>query len=636
MILQSLDALYHRLISDESYGIAPPGSSQQAVSLCVVLSPEGELVQFSTVETEEHIQRGKKSFVLKRPRKLNVPGLGTKSGSGLNANYLSGSARYVLGFKSEDDDVARTAECFAEFRRIHLEAESAIRCSEFAAVCSFLRSWTPAQAQAHPELASIATHRCIFSIQGHTHYVHETAAFVDWWAQSQHESDSPNRGQCLVSGEIGLIAKLHEPKIKGFESTGSLLVSFNEDAYTSYRPEHKEAQALTAPVSQGVVFRYTTALNALLDGPHARKHSVDIGDTKTVFWTEKAVPEEGIFAEFLQGHTPDDSTVVQDENLRRSLEIFFSVLRTGGGREVPVPPGDSSVRFFVLSMTGQAKGRLGVREWHETTVGGLTLKLRSHFDVLNCVRPSERGPEFPTFQDLLDQTAPLKKGKTDRERIPPNLGGALLRSVLHGSDYPLTLIQAVINRIRADRFIDPAARLEKAFETADARQRAYLRAAILKAFLNRNHDHHISMSLDPTYKNPAYQLGRLFAVFEKTQQDAQPGINATIRERYYGAASATPNVVFGRLTKLHQHHLPKAQSNLAEKYGPEVARKIRGKIEREVGEIMDVLKAGPYPAHLGLEGQSLFALGYYHQRQAFFAKAEAEQQPAEPSAAAAK
>lgn len=556
----------------------------------------------------------------------------TKSGAGLNANYLSGSARYVLGFKIDDDDVERTAECLAEFRRIHLEAEPSVQCDEFAAVCAFLRSWTPALAQTHLELTTQATHRCVFKIQGRTHYVHESAAFSEWWTRCQSDDKKPVVGQCLVSGEVGPIARLHEPKIKGFESTGTLLVSFNEDAYTSYRPEHKDAQALTAPVSQAVVFRYTTALNALLDGPQFRKHSINIGDTRTVFWTEKPVAAESLFAEFLQGHAADESVVVQDENLRRSLELFFSVLRSGGGRNLYMAHDDSSVRFFVLSLTGQAKGRLGIRAWHETTVGGLCEKLGSHFEAIKCDRPSERCPEFPTFQDLLDQTAPLKKGKTDRDRIPPHLAGDLLRSVLHDTDYPLTLVQAVINRIRADRFIDPAVKMKKEFETADARQRAYLRASILKAFLNRNHDHTIHMSLDPTYDNPAYQLGRLFAVFEKTQQDALGSINSGIRERFFGSASATPNVVFGRLTKLHQHHLPKAESKLAERYGPEIARKIRGKIERTVGEIMDALKAGPYPAHLGLEGQSLFALGYYHQRQAFFTKADDTANAVQPAA----
>ena len=614
MILQSLDQLYRRLLEDESYGIAPPGFSQQPVSLCVVLTPKGEFVQFSAVETEEHIQRGKKTFIRKGPRKLIVPGLDTKSGSGLNANFLSGTARYVLGFKIEDDDAARTGECYAEFCRIHHEIESSVRCDEFSAVCTFLRWWNPDRALANPELATLAKNRCVFRIQGRTQYVHQTEAFLKWWTIRQSDAGGAVSGQCLVSGEVGPIAKLHEPKIKGFESTGALLVSFNDDAYTSYRPDHKQAQALTAPVSQAVVFRYTTALNALLDGRQARKHSVSIGDTKTVFWTERSTIEESVFAEFLDGHKPDESTVVQDENLRRSLELFLSSLRSGGGRNQVAPSNASSVRFFILSLTGQAKGRLGVRGWHETTVGALSEKLRHHFDSLQCTRPSDRGQEFPTFQDLLDQTAPLIKGKTDREKIPPNLAGDLLRSVLHETGYPLTLVQAVINRIRADRFIDPTIRLKKPIDTDDARQRAYLRACILKAFLNRNHQHDLPMSLDTSRPDPAYRLGRLFAALEKTQEDALPDLNATIRDRFYSAASATPAAAFPRLLRTYQHHLSKAAGERG--IGLKVNR------ERLVQEICGGL--AQMPAHLGLEGQSLFALGYYHQRQAFYTKADGQ------------
>lgn len=582
---------------------------------------------FSAEETEEHIQRGKKLFVRKKPKLIVVPGLDTKSGQGLNANFLSGPSSYALGFKAKDEKPERTAECFAEFRRLHLDAESKIGCPEFSAVCTFLRSWSPASAASHPELEVLATHRCVFRIQGRNHRVNDSSAFQQWWIEQLQSGEPPVMGQCLVTGQPASIARLHEPKIRGFESTGSLLVSFNDDAYTSYRPEHKDAQALTAPVSKAVAFRYTTALNALIAGPNAKKHSVDIGDGKTVFWTEEPSVLEPFFAELLQGHQSDGPAAVQDEPTRRSLELFYAAVRAGGSG-IEAPPTNSSVRFYVLALTGQAKGRLGVRAWHETTVGELTKRLARHFDNIGCVSPSEHFRIFPTFQDFLDQTAPLKKGATDKERIPPGLSGELLRSVILGVNYPLTLAHAMIGRIRADRLIDPAIRMKKSGDEFAARQRAYFRASFLKGFLNRNYQHRISMSLNPEYDNPAYQLGRLFAVLEKTQQDALGAVNAGIRDRYYGAASATPNVVFGRLLKLHQHHLPKAEASLATRYGAEGGRRIRAKIERDVGEIMTVFKAAPFPAHLGLEGQSLFALGYYHQRMFRPEKSETEAQPA--------
>jgi len=168
-----------------------------------------------------------------------------------------------------------------------------------------------------------------------------------------------------------------------------------------------------------------------------------------------------------------------------------------------------------------------------------------------------------------------------------------MRSILTGSAYPQSLLTAIITRIRADQTIN------------------YLRAAMIKAYLcrqfrNNSISKEVSMALDKDSTNIAYNLGRLFAVLEKSQKDAIPGANTTIKDRYYGAASATPRTVFPQLLRLAQHHIQKAE------YG----RRNDGLIE----EIMQGIQE--FPAHLRLDEQGLFAIGYYHQRQAFFAKAE--------------
>lgn len=120
------------------------------------------------------------------------------------------------------------------------------------------------------------------------------------------------------------------------------------------------------------------------------------------------------------------------------------------------------------------------------------------------------------------------------------------------------------------------------------------------------------MSLDASFTSPGYLLGRLFSVLEKIQEEANPGINATIRDRFYGGASGTPVVAFHHLMKLKNHHLAKFDN--------------RGRVvnmERLIGEIVDKLPAqNPFPAHLPLDEQGRFAVGYYHQRQAFFTKSE--------------
>ncbi len=123
-----------------------------------------------------------------------------------------------------------------------------------------------------------------------------------------------------------------------------------------------------------------------------------------------------------------------------------------------------------------------------------------------------------------------------------------MRSILLGSPYPEALVNAVMNRIRV---------VEKDQKGRIRDNVTYIRAAILKAWLVRNHQHQITPMLDENNPNPGYRLGRLFAALEKTQQDALPGINATIRDRFYSSASATPRAVFGRLLRTYQHHLAK-------------------------------------------------------------------------------
>ena len=122
------------------------------------------------------------------------------------------------------------------------------------------------------------------------------------------------------------------------------------------------------------------------------------------------------------------------------------------------------------------------------------------------------------------------------------------------------------------------------------------------------------MSLNRDHPKPAYQLGRLFAALEKNQEKALPGINATVKDRFFGAASATPGAVFPRLIRMGQHHIAKLEGGL----------KVHA--EKQVQEIMGRIEC--FPGHLDLVAQGLFALGYYHQRQDFFTQRDTEQTPA--------
>jgi CRISPR-associated protein Csd1 len=250
--------------------------------------------------------------------------------------------------------------------------------------------------------------------------------------------------------------------------------------------------------------------------------------------------------------------------------------------------GDPDIQFYILGLSPNVS-RLSIRFWHISTVGDMAIRIGQHFRDLAIVKRFERDPEFPGMWHLLRHTAP--QGKTDN--IPPLLAGAVMRSILTGAAYPQTLLSGIIARIRADHDI------------------SYLRAAIIKACLVRKFrinqiDKEVTMALDKELTNTPYRLGRLFAAIEKAQQDAIPGANTTIKDRYYGSASATPRNVFPQLLRLAQHHIHRAE------YGKWTDKLIEDIIQ-EVKE---------FPTHLSLDDQGIFAIGYYHQRQALCAKSE--------------
>jgi CRISPR-associated protein Csd1 len=272
------------------------------------------------------------------------------------------------------------------------------------------------------------------------------------------------------------------------------------------------------------------------------RQRIRIGDATTVFWTERSSPIEGFMGVILDPR--DDASDLS------SVRLFLAAARDGK----PLPAiGDPDLRFYILGLSPNAS-RLSVRFWQ-----------------------------------LLKETA--VQGKT--ENIPPLLAGAIIRSIFAGTVYPQSLLATLIGRIRADQTIN------------------YLRSAMIKACLNRKHRVHqikeeVTMSLDKESTHVAYRMGRLFAVLEKAQKDAIPGANTTIKDRFYGSASATPSVVFPQLLRLAQHHIQKAE------YG--------GRADKMIEEIVCGIET--FPTHLSLDDQGMFAIGYYHQRQAFYVKSE--------------
>ena len=608
MILQSLYALFNRLSEDPANGLPKPGYSTQNITFRIVLRPDGSLVEIQDARQEE-IQIGKNGREKKtlRPLSLLVPGQAKPSGSGLNPCFLWDNTGYLLGYKPEDPKPERTQAAFEAFKTRHLELESALHDESFSAVCRFLEKWNPAEAENHPALKEVSTGFGVFQISGKTRYIHQQARIAEWWdgqTKTTRSVDASN-GFCLITGTNAPLAALHDPAIKGVagaQSMGAKLVSFNLNAFTSLAKE----QGLNSPVSEAAAFGYSNALNFLLASKCRRFR---IGDATTVFWTDQPTPAEELLPWMMSG-VPD----AEDQATQKRVQAILEKISQGTLATDDL--GSADTRYYILGLSPNAS-RLSVRFWHTGTIAELVANLKLHFDHLRIARQwdetNSKNPESlaPTAYQLLRQTS------RDAGGIPPLLGGALMRSILLGTRYPDTLINGVMNRIRV---VEKNPRGEGSLDNI-----SYLRAAILKAWLIRNHNHTITTMLDETNTNPGYRLGRLFAVLEKTQQDAQPGINTTIRERFYSSASATPRAVFGRLLRMYPNHLGKAQSEWAGKIGTENASKRKNGREILCQEILDPLS--DFPAHLNLQNQAQFALGYYHQRKDFYTKKETAPTP---------
>jgi CRISPR-associated protein Csd1 len=582
MILQALVEHYHRLSDDAESDVAPFGFSRQKVGFTVVVTPDGQLHGIEPLNTEV---AGRS-----RPLSLVLPGQSKPSGAGINPCFLWDNATYMLGAVPEGREAAWARARWEAFRDRHVSLIDEIKDPAFTAVCEFLKGWDPKLLADRTDLEALQAGFGVFSARAQTGYVHERPTIVEWWrgqlaAQTDDDADAA-LGQCLVTGKVTRLARLHEPKIKGVsggQPAGTSIVSFNDSAYCSYGKE----QSFNAPVSEAAAFEYATGLNALLSD---RNHRVQLGDTTCVFWTQTPTLAEpavlGLMSEGFWQAAAEGEADDKDARTRGAVRDFY--LRLRSGREADASAlGDPSVPFYVLGLSPNAS-RISVRFWHVSTVGEMAQRLARHVRDLEMVGRREDDPPL-TIRQLLLETAREPKD------IPPQLAGELARSILTGGPYPRALALAVNRRIRADREIN------------------HRRVAILKAWLNRHHTDQstpkeVPVSLDPNRTDPPYLLGRLFAVYEKVQKDALgEKLNRTIRDSYLSAASATPASVFPRLYRLSQHHL-----NRIESVGLRISR------ERLLGQIFQHLQS--FPSHLNLQSQGLFAIGYYHQTQDLYTR----------------
>lgn len=571
MILQALTQLYEDLAKRGE--IARLGWASAKISYALCLNEQGQLEQVIPLFQEEQV--GKKTVLRPQPKQLPSA---VKRTVGILPNFLWDNSSYILGVDDKGKP-KRSLECFKACGQLHHEILDSVDSPAAKAILAWFDTWQPERAQENPALAVcwddlMKGANLIFRIHGE--FAQDDPSIGAAW-NAYYNQSSGDKTQCLVTGALDVAEPVH-PSIKGVagaQSSGAAIVSFNAPAFCSYGKE----QSLNAPVGKYAAFAYTSALNHLLAD---RENVQRIGDTTVVCWAEGADPVYRKFsnAALFGGKLPEKITT---DTMRATVRKLAQGL--------PCPELDLDPRraFYILGIAPNA-ARLSVRFFYRSTFGDVMKNVNDHHMRMEIV-----GSQFEMIPlwAMLRETVNLNT--TDKSPSPV-MAGATARAIFSGTPYPASLLEATMLRIRAERNITPG------------------RAAIIKAYYLKNPTEQcpkevLTVSLNENSTNIPYTLGRLFAIYEAVQEKANPGINATIKDKYFNSAASTPATIFPILDNLCQKHLRKLDASW------------RVYFDRQICELKNHMGEA-YPLRLSLPEQGSFNLGYYHQNYARYTKKE--------------
>lgn len=619
MILQALVRCYEALA--ERGELEKPGWSPVKVSWGLELNADGQVKSLLPLGSMDAKSK-QFSRTMTLPNKL-------KSTSRASSNFLWDNSEYILGLGKKENT---TEKNFQACVWRHQEILKDVKHPFAQAIVKFFDGWKPENSFENPIIKTnikelIKGGNIVFVMEdsnGELQFAHDVLEIRRAWDETYISMRSEEVGRCLVTGEKTPIAILH-PSISGVygaKSFGALLVSFNMEASESYGKE----QGRNAPVGKYAAFAYGAALNYMVG--HADFHG-RLGDTTLVYWAEDAEPAYGSAFMAMMGMGGEDKNEITQKELSSVLTALCDG-RTVKWANVPLNPKN---RFYILGLAPNAS-RLSVRFFLQNSFDEFAQYYQKHQEDLDIVRPAFDERETLSMWALLGETVVKKNNKPPKsqrqlvEEIketaikkpnkPPKfqrqLVEEMLNAILTGSPYPSTLFTQVEIRIRAEKEINRG------------------KAAIIKAYLRRNvveqqrknaHVYEevlgVELNISKTTYLP-YRLGRLFAVLEALQleafrdgnnKDSKP--NTTIKDQFFSSACATPVVAFPMIVDRAQKYLRKLKAKNKEG----LARYYSSMMDEIIGNFGE-----SYPAHLSLEDQGIFQIGYYHQRQRMYAKKE--------------
>lgn len=580
MIVQSLTQYYDAMLKRGS--ISAPGWGPASISYAICLDLDGNVLRL--ISTVQEVAIGNKTKI--KPQIMTVPKKLRRT-SDITANFLWDNSAYILGVgkdgEGDEEKAQKNIKRFEAAVQLHHNILDGVDSPAARAILKYFDTWKPKNAKRAEVLKDIYDDvikgaNIVFRVDGEFAYKNE--AICTAWLEYQLGIGYAKM-QCLVTGRYDEIPNIHPMinGIKGARSNCTALISFHHPAFCSYGHE----QNMNAPIGKHAAFAYTTALNHLL----ADKNNVQyIGDMTVVCWAEDAderYQAMGISALFgdaeAHGQTADAVRAVL-KNMARGL---------------PSDDFEPSHKFYVLGLAPNA-ARVSVRFFMQGTFGAFMKNINDHYERLEIVRPGWADDGLLTPWEMLRATVNMKS----RDKAPSAvMSGAVMRAILEGGRYPASLLEGVMLRIRAESDV------------------TWQRAAILKAYYLKNEHADcpkevLTVGLNEASTNPAYTLGRLFAIYEAVQQDANPGINSTIKDKYFNSASAMPASIFPILGNLYQKHLRKLGDGSRIYYDKQVAA-----LKCILGE--------SYPQRMTLAQQGAFDLGYYHQTQKRYEKRNKEE-----------
>lgn len=571
MILKALYDYYNRCGN-----LPAPGMEEKEIGFVIVISKEGKFIRFEDCRTDKTIGR---VYLVKKH---------VSRSSAAVANYLYDNSAYVLGY-SDKDDSEKNQLYFNTF----VEKVQSIldRMPDNSDIRTLMNFYAQGREAIHSEVEqdplwedikkNLSKKYSVFSfrIEGDLRILAEKKELMQTNEGTRNDN---SRGLCMVTGVQGeLVDTTTATMIQGSQATAKLVAFQVNSGYDSYGKE----KCGNAPISHEAEFAYTTALNTMLRRDSRNKFTV--GNRTFVFWAssnDKAAEqaEESLFDLLGYSEEKKDNPNAKIEQVRKVFTAIYS-----GSLSTSLED-----RFYILGLAPNS-ARIAVVYWSETPLRDFAGKILRHFDDMEIIDTRKDRRPYMGIKDIL--SAVTLGGK--QSEAMPNLPESIIKSIFLGTPYPYTLLSACIRRIRA--------------ESGDGNAARITRIAIIKAFLNRQNvnDKRMEIMLDKRNTNQGYLCGRLFAVLDRIQEDAN-GISS-IRERYMNAASSTPSSVFATILNLSSHHL----ENLSNE-GKKVF------YEKLKQEIIDKISSDGFPAHLDLQDQGRFFVGYYHQRQDFFNKKE--------------